>query len=422
MNVGQPLPPTPLSYEQARDMAAAAEPRLRAELASRPDLPPEVLYYLASDTDAAVRLAVAGNPSTPAKGNLLLADDAEEGVRSALATKIGRHGHRAMPAKSQSVTRDVLDRLARDQIARVRAVIADALKDMPGVDHTLIALLARDSEIIVAAPILEYSPVLTDDDLLGIIIANPVEGALAAISRRAYVDPRVTAAIVASSDTRAITHMLKNANAHLQESTLDALIERAADEPAWQAPLVYRPELTENAAQRLAELVATHLFDRILARKDLPPAAVQAVAKVVQARLKEQAAQGAVEAPRYGPDIEDRYAPFLENARAQHAQGRLDEVALMVSLLTDREDDLVAGLAVRADLPMPAVLDMVASQSPQAMCALAWAAGLSALFAVELQLRLARIAMDSVMQPAKDGGHVLGESEMRWQIEMFRGA
>jgi uncharacterized protein (DUF2336 family) len=318
-------------------------------------------------------------------------------------------------------TERVLDHLTRDRVVQVRAIIADAIKYVTELDPALIRRLAQDAEIIVAAPILESSPVLTNQDLLDIIAGQPVRGALSAISRRAYIDPAVASAIVESADSQAIMHLLKNSSAHLQESVLDRLIEQSVHEESWQEPLVYRPELNQRSVLRLAELVAVELLERILRRQDLPPEAVQAVAKVVSERLNENNDRVAPAAQSAALTIAQRYEARMERARRGHANGQLEEIALMAMLLTDQTEDLMASLAVRADLPISVVLDIKASQSPRALCALAWAAGLSALFAEEIQIRLAGLPLDRVQRAAADGRYAVKEAELRWQLAMFDG-
>ena len=344
-----------LSYELARELAADPDPRLREALAHRHDVPAEVLYFLAGDALASVRQAVAGNPKGPWKGNLLLADDPDEAVRRSLAAKVGQSD--VGMSKSALVTdtaRKVLEKLARDQVPHVRAIIAESLKSMADADPALIGRLARDLEIIVSAPILECSPVLTDQDLIDIINDSPIAGAMSAISRRAFVGAQVTQAIVSSGDVSAITHLLKNANAQIQESTLDSLIDGAADHPTWQEPLVYRPELTAQSSLRLARAVATHLLERVLERQDLPAETVRSIAKVVQQRLIDAKAK-----PPPTPPVEDedededsRYTALLWRATELNNQGLLNEGALMVALLTDHTEELIAGLSVLAARPL----------------------------------------------------------------------
>jgi uncharacterized protein (DUF2336 family) len=244
-----------------------------------------------------------------------------------------------------------------------------------------------------------------------------VPGALAAIARRGYVAPAVTNALVASNDSVAITHMLRNGNAQLQESMLDSLIEKSVHNPAWQEPLVYRPELTERSALRLAELVAVHLLDKILARKDLSPEAVRKVAVVVGERLRQQAT--ADEARPSDEALEQRYAARLAAARARHDKGQLDELTLMVMLLVDQVEDIVIALAVRSGLPLATAFNIIESKAPRSVCALAWAAGMSATFAQELQVRTVALPLDKVLRPAANGGYPITETDMRWQLQLF---
>lgn len=417
----------PLSYETARDIAASDDWRHRRDLALRRDAPAEILYFLAGDSAGEVRSAVAGNPATPAKGNLLLAADGDLAVRMELAVKIGHYGRLIGVSEGQARSREIMEevmiRLADDPAVRIRAIVANALKDADDIDPAVIRKLARDRQIAVAAPVLQYSPLLRDDDLLALIAGAPAEGVLAAIARRAYVDARVTAEIVASRDPPAITHLLKNANVNLQEDTLDALISGASAEPSWQEPLVFRRELSEAALDRVVEMAAPHVLDHILLRHDLPVQTASAVAKAIEQSLRQRPAGAANEGPaglRPGPAMEEHYRPALDRMRALQAGGQLDEMALTVALLTDHSDDLVAGLAVLADIGVSTVLEIAAARSARASCALAWKAGLSAAFAVELQMRFGNVALDEVLKPGQDDGYSLSGDEMAWQLDMFR--
>jgi hypothetical protein len=412
-----------LSYEQARALAAASED-IRRKLATRADVPQEILYYLAGDTDTPVRRAVAANASAPARANLLLANDEDEDVRAILAGKVAEderiNDPRQQKGRARSITLEVLDRLSQDRVSLVRAAIAEGLKELPNADPGLINRLARDLEIIVAAPILEYSPILGEEDLLDIIRSSPIEGALAAISRRAYVDPAVTDAIVASGEPQAITHLLYNSNAQLQEHTLDALIAHAENRPEWHQPLIHRPELVDYGVRRLAEILADHLLQRLVERSDLSKETAQEISEVVNSRLRAKLQDGGRGLPdTFGPDTEKRFEPLVARARSLYDAGALDETTFMVSLLTDHADDLVAGLAVRAGQPVRVVLEIIASQSARAVCALAWAAGLSARFSHELQLKLGRVPSSSSLPPRSDGSYPLPEVELRWQLEMY---
>ncbi len=99
----------------------------------------------------------------------------------------------------------------------------------------------------------------------------------------------VTDVIAASTDTTAIRALLANPSAAIRESTLDALIGRAALQPDWHAPLVHRPSLSDHAARALSEIVAAHLLEALANRTDLRPETIRTLKSRLAARLAQDA-------------------------------------------------------------------------------------------------------------------------------------
>lgn len=412
----QTPPDGTLTYEQAKELARSDDPEVRRRLAARADIVPEILYYLAEDPAPEVRREIAANRATPAQANLVLATDADIAVRSSVAEKIAR----LVPDldaeeldRLRRVTHEALQLLARDQVARVRQLLAEALKDVAHAPPEVIRRLARDAELAVSGPVLEFSPVLTDEDLIEIIAAGPQAGALSAISRRAEVAAPVADAIAASDDASAIAMLLANPSAQIREETLDRLIDRAPEIEAWHGPLVRRPRLSPAAAGRLAAFVADNLVQTLTQRHDLDPDTAAAVSAAVHRRL----ADGRAPAPRPAR-AEEPAGGALGAARALHASGRLDDAAVADALALGERDFALAALAVRADLPLDVVHKVIVTQSPKGVVSLAWKAGLDPALAVPLQTKLARIPPGEVIAPHKDG-YPMGAEEMAWQIKFF---
>ncbi len=417
-----PLPGR-LSYQQARDIAAHAEPRVREQLALRQDVPPEVLYFLASDDEAPVRRAVAGNPLTPALGNLVLAGDGDAGVRRALAMKLSRHGRYsgigAQQVRARAIADLSIDKLAGDREMGIRAAMAEILKDDADATRSVIRALALDEAVEAAAPVLEFSPVLTAEDLLEVIAGAPSEAKLAAIARRPLLDERVASMLVASRNVPAIAHMLGKSSADVQETTLDRLIDSAAAELGWREPPSFRRDVSETTVQTLVDKVQTQIEALFPDDQDLPSGARSTIQAMVQKRFEKGGDRiRGVTAAGYADEPGGGLEAASEKARALDAEGLLDEGTLRVFLLTDHDEALIAGLAVRADLAVRTVLHIVAAQSARAMCALAWKAGLSAAFALDLQLRLASVPVDGAIAPI-GGAYAVEEEEMLWQLGMF---
>ena len=193
-----PMVPARLTYEQARDLASEEDPKIRKALAEHPNTPPEILYFLAKDDDIDIRRAVACNPNTPRQADLLLTSDEAPEVRHDLVNKINRITPDLTEDKRRAVyevTVQMLELLAVDQVVRVRQILAEAIKDLPEAPKSLVNQLALDTELIVAEPVLQFSPVFNDEDLAAIIKQKPVQGAISAISKRPLVSAHISEAI-----------------------------------------------------------------------------------------------------------------------------------------------------------------------------------------------------------------------------------
>ena len=156
-----------------------------------------------------------------------------------LAAKIARVAPDLSAAeqnKARDATYEALELLAEDQITKVRKILSEALKDIANAPPDVIKTLALDTEIEVSGPVLEFSPVLTDDDLIQIIEAGPAKGGLNAISKRTQVSEGISDAIVHTDNIEAIADLLSNDSAQIREATLDDLIENAPDVGLWHAP------------------------------------------------------------------------------------------------------------------------------------------------------------------------------------------
>src|SRR3954471_18932390 len=253
-----------IDYKQAKALASDADRETRRRLAERADAQPEILYFLAEDPEPEIRATIAANNATPRQADLLLAKDADVGVRERLAHKIGRLAPNLsgeVRAHIHELTLEVIGILAADRIAKVRQIIAESLRDSNDAPLEVIRQLARDAEIKVAGPILESSPLLTDDELINIIRSKPIQGALQAIARRRRLgtplaDALVSTAMSAPDRVLAVTELLKNHNPGLDPETMERILDVAPRFGAWHGPLTERPKLSGGMMRRLAKFVS----------------------------------------------------------------------------------------------------------------------------------------------------------------------
>jgi len=401
----------PIPYDESKRLAKDKDPRVRAGIARREDIRPEVLYFMAEDDSADVRGYIAANIKTPRQADLILARDRDEAVRRKLAAKIADllpELDASGQEQAQNILIEVIETLAQDQALRVRQIIADTLKDVTNVPPGVIQSLARDIQEVVACPVLEFSPLLSDRDLIEIIEAGSGTGQLRAISRRYGVGESIADAIVATEDDGAITALLENDSAQIREDALDNLVDAAQEVTAYQKPLVLRPKLPLGAIRKLASFVAGSLLSMLQARQDLDRKTAKAVAKEVKRRLKADTKDKAGDDP-------------AAKAKSLHKDGKLDDQALTRALNAGERDFVRHGLALRAKMPHVLVEHIFSAHSAKGVTALAWKAGVSVRLAVQLQLRMGGIAPNQVLHPRAGTDYPLGEDEMTWQLEFFEG-
>jgi uncharacterized protein (DUF2336 family) len=379
------------------------------ELAARTDAGPDVLHYLAQHGAPAVRGAVAANPAAPAATNRLLADDEDEDVRVQLAVKIAR----LMPGQSEqessrvlSLTIETLECLARDAAVRVRAILAEEIKSLDCIPHHVALTLARDINSIVAVPILQYSPLLSDNDLIEIIACARVQEVLTAIASRKSVSEAVSEKLVQSLDVPSVAALLVNPDAKIRKETMDRIIEQAEEISSWHMPLALRADLSARAIRRIGAFVGASILERLAARHDLSDATRVHLNRELRARL--------AEAPME-PDLAlpvDRVAEAKKN-------GKLDGAFVEQAAQAGQREVVVMALAELANVSEQSVKKILNAGSAKPITALVWHAHLSMRVAFRIQTGIMKLSGRDLL-PARGGvGFPLTKEEMRWHLGYF---
>jgi len=410
-----------LSYEDSKQLATDADAGVRAALARRQDVRPEILYSLAEDADPDVRRAVAENSAAPELSSILLAGDDNGDVRQGLATKIAQDapGLEADDAnRPRRATYEAMEMLARDQLKVVRGVLSEALKDVPGAPREIIKTLAHDLEIEVSGPVLEYSPVLEEADLIEIIAGTQAEGAVGAIARRENLGEPVSDAIVATDDDAAIGDLLANNSAQIREETLNQLVDKGADVALWHKPLVARRQLPEGAAARMAQYLAESLLAELGERTDLDEATLEQVRSVVSERIGAGASGGSEASAGGGQDFLRGDLPMDMVMRLYNAR-KLEAKVVEKALMASDYGFVFAALMVRAGVSPEVGRRIFQEKHPKAIMGLSWKAGLSAEMGVQVQKRMGRIAPGELLDATDDGGYPISDQDLAWQLEFF---
>jgi len=379
-------------------------------LASRTDAGADVLQYLAVHGGPATRAAVAANRAAPAATNRLLAKDDNEDVRAELAVKIAR----LMPGLSEresshifALTTETLECLARDAAVRVRAILAEEIKALDCVPRDIALILARDLNATVAAPILQYSPLLSDADLIEVIACGQVQEALTAIACRKALNEEVSDRLVQSLNVPAVAALLTNRDANIRKETMERIVEQAEQINAWHVPLALRADLSARAIRRIGSFVGASILERLAARNDLSDVTRIHLNRELRARLAESG------------EGEQGHVSSADAVAAARKEGRLDGLFVEQAAQSGRREVVVAALSVLANVTDQTVKKMLSTGNAKPVIALVWHAHLSMRVAFKIQTFIMKLPSRDIM-PARGGiGFPLSKEEMRWHLNYF---
>jgi uncharacterized protein (DUF2336 family) len=257
----------------------------------------------------------------------------------------------------------IFARLIEDIETRARAELSERLAPIDNAPPKLVRRFAHDDDISVAAPMLEHSPRLDDDDLRE-IAGSMGQAHLLAISGRRGISETVTDVLVQRGNHEVVRTVVDNKGARLSEKGFSTLVERAADDGA----------LAEKVGQRTD--IPPRLFRTLL---------MQATEVVQQRLLAKARPETAAEIRRVLAKVSDEIGAKVPAARDySHAQavvfalkekGELAEPALADFARQGRFEETVVALAELSGVPVDTVVRLMAGDRPDPVLILCKAAG-----------------------------------------------
>ncbi len=340
----------------------------------------------------------------------------DEDIRYQIARKISLLVPTLADSKKQMLMKHVfkaLFLLAQDQVPRVRRMIAEELRDSYDAPQELIRKLAWDEEVLVAAPVLEFSPLLTDHDLVEIIAQSDIPGVMEAISKRKSVSGDVTDAIVRNvtqsrlrkEDVRIINNLLENKGATFTETSLETIVDEAPDHEIWHESLIERPELTTRMLNKVARFVSQAMILELKERGLIEEDMGTNLTKAISSRLQNPKIDRAREADRLAVEM--------------FTQGTLDAEAVIAGQEAGEYEFVIAAVSLLADFPKNITELIFESQDPKAITAICWKAKLPMRVAIPLQLKVAKVPYTDILYAKGGKDFPLTPAQMKKALEDY---
>jgi uncharacterized protein (DUF2336 family) len=302
-----------------------------------------------------------GNPST--------------GARTALAAKFGRQYDSLVEGETRSLAESVLHLLVKDLEKSVRQTLAETLAASPNLPHQVATRLAHD-DIEVARPVLERSPVLSDEDLADIVRTHAMQYALA-VAGRQHLSEYLSEVVAEAGDAEVVARLVGNAGAQIPLATLTRMADDYRDDRGIQDRLVRRPALPFELVDRMVAAIGERLEWELVRRRRM----TAEEAHQLMAATRERATINIV-AREHGERSLER------ELRERLTVGELEPEQLLVYLRDGEISRFEAGIALLADTDLRRTRQLLYGADRRGLAALAARASFATPYYIALRMTL----------------------------------
>lgn len=185
-------------------------------------------------------------------------------AKAKITEKISYYFNEALFDESEMiVAEEVLRLLARDTERKVQLTLANTLKSNPHLPHDVALSLAKGATE-VAVPILEFSSVLTDEDLIEIIRSTKELARWSAIAKRESLSVQVSSVLIETKSENVINTLLNNSNAQISEKSILQILNSFSDNNQLMEALVSKGGLPLSIVGKIATTVSSALQKKLL--------------------------------------------------------------------------------------------------------------------------------------------------------------
>ncbi|HEX3887815.1 MAG TPA: DUF2336 domain-containing protein [Phenylobacterium sp.] len=243
----------------------------------------------------------------------------------------------------------------------IRKRLAEKLSTVDWAPPALINVLALD-EIEIARPVIAASPLLTDPDLIRLLVEATIEHQIE-VARRPNLGPSVVAAILQAAEPAVLSALASNQSAELAPVDMKRLVDAAREIAALRLPLARHPKLTDDLALQLYVWVGHALRQSLADRFRLDPKLIETALtqSVHEAHLGVSTGQGAVVLARDG----EREAMEERLIEKLHAAGQLRPGYLVRALQEGRLSLFTVALATLGRFETGHVQRVIDSDRPE---------------------------------------------------------
>ena len=192
-----------------------------------------------------------------------LIEDKSSGAKIEVANKIARqYKSKGFTPEQLRLAEQIFRLLLRDAEVYVRKILSENLKDINNVPKDVVLNLAKDVAE-VSIPVLEFSEVLNDNDLVAIINGTMEAAKHVAVTHRKSLNALVSDALVDTKNPEVIEELLHNQNAAINSDSFNKIIKEFPGNLHLIEQVIDHKSITVEVTEKILEKVSAAIKDQL---------------------------------------------------------------------------------------------------------------------------------------------------------------
>jgi uncharacterized protein (DUF2336 family) len=270
-----------------------------------------------------------------------------------------------LTASERAYAERLLDIISKDVSELVRRALAVTLKNSPFLPTVVLQRLTADIESI-AVPVIEHSPLLTEDDLRRVLDSG-LAGKVRAVSTRTDLTHHIILTLIQSGDAVAVRNIAANDSVTLSEDAAAAMADIYREDDEIRTAMMRRAAMPMAVVEKLVTASANDIVERLEAGEGLTRPQSRDIGQGTYQRTMTAL-----------PNAHFKEKALRDLVSAMQAQGRLTSDIILRAMGVGQMAFVHYGLAARADISVRKVVLMLHDTGPFALKGVCQKAGLNA--------------------------------------------
>lgn len=271
----------------------------------------------------------------------LLKEDKSPESRVEIADKISAEFvDGVLSSGEKDIAQEIFRIMVKDVEVRVRETLSKHLSACPDLPRDVAKKLANDVVDSVALPVIEFSSVLTDEDLVEIIDGHG-ESRQVAVAKREYISEVVSDKLIETNSEAVVETLVQNDGASIAEKSFHKVIDRFKGKKRIEEGMAYRKDLPIIIAEKLVVEASAKIQEHLVASYDFAPD----LASDIIMQTREKATLGLLDPNASATDVKRLVDQLYRN-------GRLTASIILRAVCTGDITFLEVSLARLAGIPL----------------------------------------------------------------------